>query len=96
LLLLGFLPLAALGLRILLLHRQGGQIKAVAVAPLLWAYGVALVSEALSLFQALTFGSLAVIWGLSVIALSLLLLRAKPPILAPRQWLADIRQAAAD
>jgi 4-amino-4-deoxy-L-arabinose transferase-like glycosyltransferase len=97
LLILGFLPLAALGLGILLLHRQGGggRIDAVPVAPLLWAYGVALVCEALSLFQALTFASLVVIWGLAVIALILLLLRTRPHMLAPRRWLADFRQAAA-
>jgi hypothetical protein len=96
LLLLGFLPLAALGLGILLLHRQGGgRIEAVPVAPLVWAYGVALVCEALSLFQALTFGSVAAIWSLAVIALILLLLRAKPRMPAPRRWLAEFRQAAA-
>ena len=92
----GFLPLAALGLGILLLHRRdGGRLEALPVAPLLWAYGTALVSEALSLFQALTFASLVTIWSLAVIALILLLLRTRPRMPAPRRWLADIRQAAA-
>ena len=92
----GFLPLAALGLGILLLHRRdGGRLEALPVAPLLWAYGTALVSEALSLFQALTFASLLTIWSLAVIALILLLLRTRPRMPAPRRWLADIRQAAA-
>jgi hypothetical protein len=96
LLLLGFLPLAALGLGIALLHRQGGRrIEAVPVAPLLWAYSVALVCEALSLFQALTFASLVAIWSLAVVALILLLLRARPRMPGRRQWVADIRQAAA-
>jgi hypothetical protein len=95
LLLLGFLPLATLGLGVLLLHRQdAGRIEAVPVAPLLWAYGVALVCEALSLFQALTFASLVVIWGLAVIALILLLLRTRPDMPAPRRWLNGVRQAA--
>jgi hypothetical protein len=96
LLLLGFLPLATLGLGVLLLHRQdAGRLEAVPVAPLLWAYGVALVCEALSLFQGLTFTSLVVIWSLAVIALILLLLRARLHMPAPSRWLDYVRQAAA-
>jgi hypothetical protein len=95
LLLVGFLPLAALGLGILLLHLRGRGSEAVPVAPLLWAYGTALVSEAVGFFRALSIASLAAIWSLAVIALIFLVLRPRPRMPAPRRWMADIRQAAA-
>jgi hypothetical protein len=79
LLLPGFLPLAALGLAGALIRRRGRQpAEAVILAPLLWAYGVALACEALSLFQALTFAALLAGWSLALVILILALMRSQP------------------
>ena len=95
-LLLGLLPLAALGLLVARLRRRGGKpVEAVIFGPLLWAYGAAIASEALSLFGALTFASLLAAWSLAVIALAFAFLRSGPLAWAPRRWLVQIRSAAA-
>ncbi|HEX7198938.1 MAG TPA: hypothetical protein VF213_05655, partial [Dongiaceae bacterium] len=70
-LLLGLLPLAALGLLIALLRRRGRKpAEAVILGPLLWAYGAAIANEALSLFGALTFVSILAAWSLALLALA--------------------------
>jgi hypothetical protein len=95
-LLLGLLPLAALGLLIALLQRRGTKpAEAFVLGPLLWAYGVAIAGEALSLFEALTFTSLLAAWSLAVIALAFAFLRSGPLAWAPPRRLVQFRSAAA-
>ena len=80
-LLLGLLPLAALALLIALLRRRGRKpAEAVILGPLLWAYGAAIASEALSFLGSLTFLSLLAAWSLAVIALAFAFLRPFGPI----------------
>jgi hypothetical protein len=94
--LLGLLPVVALGLLIALLRRRGTKpAEAVIIGPLLWAYGAAIASEALSLLRALTFASLLAAWSLAVIALAFAFLRSGRLAWAPRRWAAEIRSAAA-
>jgi hypothetical protein len=95
-LLLGFLPLAALGLTVALLRRRGVRpAEALVCGTLLWAYGAALVNEALGLFGAIAFASLLIGWSLAVILLALALLHAGRPAWTPRAGLRRIRTAAA-
>ncbi|HEX4570071.1 MAG TPA: hypothetical protein VH184_06585, partial [Dongiaceae bacterium] len=95
-LLLGLLPLAALGLLIALLRRRGRKpAEAVILGPLLWAYGAAIANEALSLFGALTFISILAAWSLAFIALAFGFLRSGPLAVTPRRWPTRIRSAAA-
>jgi hypothetical protein len=95
-LLLGLLPLAALGLLIAVLRRRGRTpAEAVILGPLLWAYCAAVASEALSLFGALTFVSILAAWSLAVIALAFGFLRSGPLAWTPRRWPTQIRSAAA-
>jgi hypothetical protein len=95
--LLGFLPLAALGLGAALLYRRGAKPgEAITLGTLFWAYGVALVSEALSLLQAIAFASLLAGWSLAVILLAAALLRSGRPAGTPRRaWSVRMRAAAA-
>jgi hypothetical protein len=96
----GLLPLAALGLVILLLHRRDAGSAAVVRGTLLWSYGVALASEALGVLHALSFACFLAGWGVVVMALAFALLRSDPLVLMPRRWPAGmwrmrIRGAAA-
>lgn len=93
-LLLGFLPLVALGLAAALLVRRGTKpAAAIVLAALFWAFGTALVNEALGFLQAVTFASLLAGWSLAVALLAVALLRFGRPARAPE--LGRIRAAAA-
>jgi hypothetical protein len=90
---LGVLPLAILGLAYALIRRCGRPPGEAAVfAALLWAYGIALACEVLSLFQVLTFASLLTLWFLTLAAVILALARSRPP---PRPRLRSLGEAAA-
>ena len=93
-LLLGFLPLAALGLSIALFQRRTGDAgEAVVLGTLSWSYATGLGTEALSLLHAIAFGPLLASWVLAFAALALVLLRSRRRQTAPRRSLADVRRA---
>jgi len=79
LLLLGLLPLAALGLTVALFLRRGREPgAAVVLGALAWAYAIALAMEGLSLARAITFTSLLTGWSLAVAVLALAVFRNRP------------------
>jgi hypothetical protein len=93
-LLLGFLPLAALGLSIALSQRRAGDAgKAVVLGTLSWSYATGLGAEALGLLHAIAFGPLLASWVLAFVALALVVLRSRRRQTAPRRSLADVRRA---
>ena len=78
-LLLGLLPLAALGLTIALFHRRGREPSAAMVlGSLAWAYATALAMEALSPVRGITFASLLIGWAIAVAVLALAVFRSRP------------------
>ncbi|MFI5017561.1 MAG: hypothetical protein ACHQHK_06415 [Dongiales bacterium] len=78
-LLLGLLPLAALGLTIALFHRRGREPgAAVVLGSLAWAYATALAMEALSPVRGITFASLLIGWAIAVAVLALAVFRSRP------------------
>jgi hypothetical protein len=93
LLLLGLLPLAALGLSIALFRRRTGDAsEAVVLGALSWSYAAALGTEALSLLHAIAFGPLLALWTMAAAALALALWRSRSRWTAPEEHLGAIRR----
>jgi hypothetical protein len=83
LLLLGLLPLAALGLSVALFHRPDEPAAAMVRGTLAWAYAVALAMEALSLVAGITFANLLVLWIIAVALLALAVFRRRRAVTTP-------------